>query len=378
MKNGGYFEKSLNEARRFLRRQKHRDGRFSLQHDSPPTLMATCFGGLCQIVLDGWSDHETKDSVLSSCNPSGRFVDAELKSHEVNSGLHPYEYLADQSHYFAVRYLRACGIVVDRVALPMEMDLSNPIRWIEGMDWTDPWLESNRIMFALELLSKCHTTEYGELISWLVDHWDPDTGFWGTDRGATHVRGMAGAFHFFGFIADAGRALPPADLVVQSTLALQHSDGSFAPNGGGNTCLDMDAIDILCFFWPALSESVRHRTRQALLKALEGNFSLQQSDGGFSESRSSESRRTQLELGTKDMNQVSQTWQGCQRIRYSSWSRMEYDATQSDLWSTMSRVICLRRIQQVLDADAFEKSGFSITGGGIGQFIQANRTVASA
>lgn len=363
---------ALTRAKLYVQRQYHPGGAYSLQLGSPPTLLSTAFGGLAGLMLANGPSHETVGRVLACRDASGRFIDPTLTRSEIDSALHPYDYVADQTHYFAVRFLRCAKTNCDSVAAPIGFSDQNPVGWINSLNWGDAWLESNRVMFALELLpARCDKRL--ALLNWLENNWDEKTGYWGTDRGSTLVRGMAGAFHFLGFLLEAGYRLPDPETVIQSTLSLQHRDGSFAPNGGGNTCLDMDAIDILCLYWPALKGDLRHRVRLALENAAKACLSLQKPDGGFPESFSAAARSRQVALGTSDPDQLGQTWRGAQMIRYSSWGRMEYDATQSDLWSTMSRVASLLRIVQTFDETNAMELIPDILGTGIAQFVQTHK-----
>jgi hypothetical protein len=252
----------------------------------------------------------------------------------------------------------------------MEIAVTDPEGWLESLDWSDPWLESNRVMFALEILLPGNPAAHSRLLDWLGANVDPRTGFWGTDRGATLLRGMAGAYHFYGFLMAHGRPLPDPKTVVRNTLALQHEDGLFAPAGGGNSCLDMDGIDILCLFEPALTVEWHKAVRDALLLATDAILGLQQPDGGFPESSGEDARRRQTTLGAADPDRLSQTWCGERRIRYSSWVRMEYDATRSDLWSTLCRVLSLLRVLQVFGNEAPPSTFPSIEGPGIGQLLR--------
>jgi len=363
---------ALTRAKLYVQKQYRPNGAYSLQLNSPPTLLSMAFGGLADLMLANDPSLDTVGRVLACRDASGRFVDTVLTRIEIDSTLHPYDYLADQTHYFAVRFLRCASNNCDSVAAPIEFSDQNPVDWINSLNWGDAWLESNRVMFALELLpARCDKRL--ALLDWLENNWDEKTGYWGTDRGSTLLRGMAGAFHFLGFLLEAGYRLPDAETVLQSTLSLQHGDGSFAPNGGGNTCLDMDAIDILCLYWPVLQGDLRNRVTLALQNAAKACLSLQKPDGGFPESFSAAARSRQVELGTLDPNQLGQTWRGAQIIRYSSWGRMEYDATQSDLWSTMSRVASLLRIVQTFDETNAMGLIPDIPGAGIAQFVQTNK-----
>ena len=363
-------EAALRRAGSYVRGQRLPCGSYSLQDQCEPTLLATCFGALVHVLLSGEPDAGALRLILAHRDADDRFTDPRLQLEEIDSTLHPHVYLTDQTHYFAVRALRACGTDLPNPAPPVEMPAVDPRGWLESLDWSDPWLEGNRVMFALELLLPGNPAAHARLLDWLSANVDPLTGFWGTDRGATLLRGMAGAYHFYGFLIGHGRPLPDPETVVGSTLALQHADGLFAPAGGGNSCLDMDGIDILCLFELALTAEGREAARDALLRAADATLALQHPDGGFPESNCVDARRRQAALRAADPERLSQTWCGERRIRYSSWARMEYDATRSDLWSTLCRVLSLLRAVQVFGNGATCYSLPPIAGPGIGQLLR--------
>lgn len=155
------------------------------------------------------------------------------------------------------------------------------------------WALSNRIMdIAVHLDFQARwfddvraKANFEVLLDVLDETQDPETGFWllpGDDlRGA-----MAGAMHFYPLYWRAGREPAFYDLAVESTLALQQSDGLFAyqTDVGGDQCLDFDAALILVNGWnsqPALRGGIS-RAMEKLWSAVHVN---RLPCGGFSDSR---------------------------------------------------------------------------------------------
>jgi hypothetical protein len=124
--------------------------------------------------------------------------------------------------------------------------------WLENRDWSRPWYESNNAMFLLYFLS-LEAAPGGrayhaivEALDWFDATQDPLTGLWGTEMGARLLDGVAGAFHILLFYYFFDRPVPRIERLIDSTLALQNRDGLFSPFGGGGSCEDLDAVDILC------------------------------------------------------------------------------------------------------------------------------------
>jgi hypothetical protein len=66
--------------------------------------------------------------------------------------------------------------------------------WLDGLNWHDPWLESNKVMFLASFLIQSSCLEDAHSIfDWLDARQDPVTGYWGTPQGAKLSNAMAGA-----------------------------------------------------------------------------------------------------------------------------------------------------------------------------------------
>jgi|GEM_PF-4671979 len=361
---------ALDRAAEFVQHHQLKDGRYRLQDQGGSTTLSTAFGAIAHFFLTGDPDHQALAALAATRDSQASFSDPMLSPETVTSSLHPYGYLADQTNYFALRAIRVSGRAVVAPPPLIEPPFDRSVRWVESLNWEDPWLESNRVMFALEVFDQDQAATRTELLGWLAANFDPETGYWGTDRGATALRGMAGAYHFYGFLLVYGFPLPDPVTVVRSTLRLQQHDGLFSPGGGGNSCLDMDALDILCLFEPALPPDERAAVRWAVVAAAEAILAMQSSTGGFPESCSAEARRHAVSRATTDPDLLCQTWQGERLIRYSSWPHMEYDATRPDLWSTLCRAVSLVRIAQALAGPSPRPCFTRVRGAGIAQTLR--------
>jgi hypothetical protein len=129
--------------------------------------------------------------------------------------------------------------------------------------------------------------------------------------------------------------------MIENTLALQQPDGLFHPEGGGDTCMDVDAVDILVkcsLITPYRSAAVE----TALERAFYGLVNSRSPDGGFCRARNrpvpakSWKRRLSEPLGLdrllrKPYGPPKEVWY------YSGWLKMPFDIRESDLWSTWFR-----------------------------------------
>lgn len=364
---------TLNKALKYIQSQHKKNGAYSLQSDDNPTILSTCFGALGETILTGKVFRSTLRWIQKHQNFKGLFIDPCLIPEDIESLKHTYEYILDQTTYFSTRILYIANWPLSFLPALCTIQEEREIkRWLEKLDWEDPWLESNKIMFALEI-NKYHSPQKNKIIvEWLMNNIDHNTGYWGTDKGATLVRGMAGAYHFYGFLIKEGFRLPSPKLIIEQTLNLQHSDGLFFSEGGGNSCLDMDAIDIIVLFVNCVPNTLQQYIHTALKKSLDAILAMQKKDGGFPECSSAEARKSLIGKFQNDHDQISQTWNGYNLISYSSWNKMQYSSLKSDLWATLCRIICIIRIGQVLGY-RLPSSALKIKTPGIAQMIQVAR-----
>jgi hypothetical protein len=282
---------------------------------------------------------------------SGLFLDPRFAEADLLPDSPGQEYIHLQTTYFALNALDAM-----RFRPGHALRFASPFvapgyaeEWLEHLDWSNPWRESNMVMFIAGALY--HRWRYeddasaGEalqrVLDWLDGHQDPDSGLWGTRSGASLLHAMAGGYHFLPFYFVSGRCVRHAERIIDSTLSLQQPDGLFDPHGGGDACLDVDAIDVLV----KLSLVTDHRradVEAALERAYHGLLGNRDEDGGFCRGRQrpypDKSRKRRIVEGLGLDRLLGRPYEPPKEIwYYSDWTKMPFDIRRSDLWSTWFR-----------------------------------------
>jgi hypothetical protein len=170
--------------------------------------------------------------------------------------------------------------------------------WIDRLDWTNPWRESNWVEWIgywlladqdirrdrLPLAEDRFPPGFKGLMRWLREHQDPETGYWGSPPFPPRTRllhQMAAAYHHYVFFYATGQPIRFLERIVDNTLALQQEDGLFTPDrAGGGPCEDLDAVDILANM-RRLTSYRRAEIESALQRALEALLANQKSNGAF-------------------------------------------------------------------------------------------------
>jgi len=154
--------------------------------------------------------------------------------------------------------------------------------WLRTLRFDDFWFASNYLMFLLLFLIRveAESAETAHRVLDVMDaRQDPETGFWGTQQGASLFNGMAGAYHLYGYYQYFGRPIAHQEVAIRSTLRCQEDTGLFGGRGGG-PCEDLDAIDILAKLKPA-SGAQDLEVREALHKALPALRSCRHRSGAY-------------------------------------------------------------------------------------------------
>ena len=280
-------------------------GAFRFSPESAPSLIGTSCAVLAAElfgVLDGWSETRKRDiakGLLSHRGPDGWFVDPMLRPNS-NATLNG-RYLAGHATFLASMALDALR---DEDATRFDFiddgwrDDDALYAWLDQLDWTQPWRESNWVEWIgyslladagvsvadVPLARTAWPAGFAGLMAWLVDHQDRATGMWGAPALPEPFRTlhqMAAAYHHYVFYYGTGTTIPLMDVIVDRTLALQQPDGLFLPAvRGGGPCEDLDAIDILANMH-RLADYRRADIEQALRRALTALLRNQRQDGGF-------------------------------------------------------------------------------------------------
>ncbi|MCX7603203.1 MAG: glycosyltransferase [Bryobacteraceae bacterium] len=269
---------------------------------------------------------------------TGLFLEPLLGEIPLEGDLHDEEYFRWTTTYLALHALDALGEkpLHGLAFLKPFLEEGRAAAWLEGLDWSNPWRESNRIMHLLSGLlfllkwegQTSAAAAYHEVLDWLDAHQDPRTGLWGTDRGASVLNAVAGAYHFVPFYRYARRPVRGWSRIVDACLQIQQEDGLFGPAPGGGACEDTDAIDLLCTA-ARVQKRISPEIRRALTRAFWAIWNMQREDGSF----------PYANVG------------GEATYRYSSWPAMEARVNGGDLWATWFRLAALHTIRTLLGED---------------------------
>jgi glycosyltransferase involved in cell wall biosynthesis/SAM-dependent methyltransferase len=322
---------------------KTKDG-FGYTAGAPTSLIATACAiltlqGLGRLSEVNAAERQQWIDYLRGCQDTstGLFLDPLLQEYPVSSIKHDEEYLQLQMSYFALIALEALGTNPQHSLLYLQHfnDRETLLGWLDKLDWANPWLESNRVMFVLAsfIFQAEHNNDrhmvrlFHDVLDWLDTHQDPATGLWGTDHGASALNAMAGAFHFFPFYEYVRRPITGLNQVIDITLGLQQADGMFGAGLGGGACEDLDAVDVLAvalLHTSHRSEEVKH----ALVRAYWAIQNSQNRDGGYS-----------YQVGKHES------------YSFSTWAPLSAQLDQSDAWATWVRLVTLSTISMHLPDD---------------------------
>ena len=269
---------------------------YPLQHGQKGSLFGTAFATYVAQMLGRTNELPGKqqivDYVLSLRNPAtGLFADPDIAiQHFLKPDHHSELYVSLQTTSFCYACLQALEVDVDWQIPWLEPLLvkGQLVKWLDNLEWGNPWLVSNLDMFVGNLLLTWQQNDpadsavaaaVDEYFVWHNVNQDSRTGFWGEQKSLFNA--MAGGYHIYIHYDYANRRINYVDKIIDSTLQLVARDGLFVYGGGGGSCEDMDAIDILvrCSL---LSDYRRNEVRQVLLNAAQMLNTGQLSDGGFS------------------------------------------------------------------------------------------------
>ncbi|MCQ6961816.1 prenyltransferase/squalene oxidase repeat-containing protein [Methanolobus chelungpuianus] len=358
-----------------------KDGSFSYSPANRiSNLYSTCFGVMCLDLINGMDTFEDKDRVSNYIQSfqderTGYFIDNTAIPQ--NNASHDQEYICLQLTDFAQLALSALGknAKYEYAFLKKYKDEEYLRKWFYGLNWKDPWLVSNLVMFILNSMiyeSETENKKYIDtIISLLNRSQDPGTGYWNLGNKVTLHNQMAGAYHFIFFYTYLKIEPNHIDRIIDSTLMVQNYDGLFNYEGGGGSCDDLDAVDLLCraaFY----SDHRKAEIRDSLGFAYQALLDNQNPDGGFCWAK-----RNKLKLGDFShllnirmlehkpdflLNAASKAKKIGYNIsnnqfhwRYSGLETMKLKNDDSDLFSTWFRLTGIAFIETTF-GEAFKKS----------------------
>lgn len=272
-------------------------GEYSMCLDGQVTLYSSCFAAMTLHYLNGLDDvgqqgrQAWAEYIKQWQDPeTGRFIGPEIAAGELHSELHDWDHI---TMHLTAHALPALDLLGARPSHPLRfahsfLDKRKLLAWLDGRNWRLAWLEGNNLLFMGQFLLWLRDVERQReaaealhlYFDWLDREQDPVTGLWGTNGHCDPYAAMYGAYHQLLVYYFCGRRVPYAERIIDTTLGLQHSDGSFARAGGGGSCEDVDAVDILVNLYKRTGYRSR-AVRVALEGALESVLTEQMPDGGF-------------------------------------------------------------------------------------------------
>ena len=260
-------------------------GGFSFAKSNQPTLMATAYAIHALEFTKGLTRLSAahRDAVVQfltrCCRPDGTFCDPLFDASQIATTQHDESYFIHEATCFAQNALDALGATPPlKRAFPQTLLTPSGLKKeFDSYDWSDPHLNSNRVMFWMgqfaHEVDRHGRTELLPLLDagldWMDAHQSPETGLWSGPVSVSLSAAMAATFHFTFFYAFRRRPLLHLEQIIDSCLELQKPDGLFSRNDCvGQTCLDYDALDLLAK--ATLVTDYRRRDLQAAFHAARG------------------------------------------------------------------------------------------------------------
>ena len=361
----------------FIFSLQNNEGGFHLQKNyNQTTLMSSAFSIIIlELInsLDSLEKSRDQDFFLRHQDEkSGLFIDLNLdlkyeKIEDLESN-----YIHYQTTAFSLSALDALGVKPKfRLAFMDSFRGKDKIlKFFDGIDWRNPWHESNKIMFLLQFFSYDYIIMKNEdslnnihmILDVLDSFQDPSTGLWGTQFKASAFVSMAAAYHFLIFYKYFNRKINFSEKISSSVFQLQMRDGLFHPFGGGGACEDLDAIDVIS----KVTSSISDESAASLSRAHALLLQNRNEDGGFCWAKRP---KFPLLIGLKYFNPRSEIFnigmikwivknnyigsvipfiRERKIYRYSNWNKMKYDINHSDSWSTWFRLLSIATIEKLI------------------------------
>ena len=232
------------------------------------------------------------DFLLSVQNESdGFFIEPSMQNWNPPSGaLHSREHLKLHTTCAVLPLLADFGIhPYHPLRFADSFRGSSLFSWLKERDLHNPWLEGNNLLFAGQILLQLMTwgdnsesikDDFENLMNWLDERIDPQTGLWGTDLGANIASGIYGGYHQLLLYYFTDREIQHPKKIIDCCLKLQHLDGGYSPAGDAGACEDVDTVDILVNLYKRYNYR-RPEIRWSLRRCAKHIINLQNNDGGF-------------------------------------------------------------------------------------------------
>ncbi|WP_440956348.1 prenyltransferase/squalene oxidase repeat-containing protein [Methanosarcina sp. Mfa9] len=280
----------MKDVKKFIFNLYNNNGSFSYSPANRiSNLYSTCFGVMCLDLINELDHFQDTDKVANYIlsyqdGETGYFIDKTAVPED--DATHNNEYIYLQLTDFAQLALSALNKEDQHeyFFLNKYKDVKYLESWFYGLNWTNPWLVSNLVMFVLNCLIYEDETKnkiYSDHIIYLLNKTqNPKNGYWNLGNKVTLHNQMAGAYHFIFFYTYLDIEPNYIEKIIDSTLAIQNYDGLFNYEGGGGSCDDLDAIDLLCRA-TLYSDHNISQVKKSLQVAYQSLLSNQNKNGGF-------------------------------------------------------------------------------------------------
>lgn len=222
--------------------------------------------------------------------------------------------------------------------------------WLEKRNWKTKQSGCDILYLAFPHVScafpnaKRFSTEWiSALFVWLEERQDPETGYWGTLKGAPLQSAFTGAFHIYHLYYVTRRPIRFMERIIDTTLSLQRQDGHVGgpvnfPHETAGVCADLDFGNVL------VNLSLRTQYRKGDIHAacqnlVRATLDCLNPDGGFCDRRDASTF-------------LSPTY-----LRLPSW---QMEAGQSNVMATAFRFATILESAVLLDPDGLRRDGFGI------------------
>ena len=380
-------------------------GVYKMSKSTEATLFSSCFAVFLRKLYHDLDDvpsgkKEEWVKFIQGCQDkeTGLFIDRKLEQEckfEKKLGTsHGFGYTTWQSTTFCLSALEALGA---EKRYPLRFldswkDSEKIESWLSSLDWKkNTWCNGNLAMFlGIALIHEMQSTNLSEIreyvdiyFKWHNKNQDPLTGFWGTNLGTPIDHGLFGAMHQYLLYYYLNRRINYMDKIIDNTLLLQKEDGLFSAQGGGDGCMDLDAIDTLVNMH-MLIDHKRPLIKSAMEKAFISTLDLQCEDGGFLwTKRYKFDIRNWYNIGTSFIHHRNLNYwrNSCkdavigQFVYYNKprlspgWTSTPIPTSESDLFSTWFRSLNLALISQILPKCPYRKYNWGfLESPGLGYF----------
>ena len=231
--------------------------------------------------------------ILSGLAANGFFHDPLFREEDILSREHDLRYFEEETSSFCLQALDALDAEILPLNIPEEFkDPQKLVFYLKSLPWKNPWLDSNRVMFALSRL--CYEAEKNgkkellhavdQVLDWLDTRQNQKTGLWHGQYNAEISHAMAAAVHFAFFYSYRLRRIHCTERIIDSCLSLQSAQGLFGGVVVGHTCFDYDAVHLLSLM-KRTCDYRKNDVKKAMSRAASAIRTLQNSDGGFADAK---------------------------------------------------------------------------------------------